>query len=71
MTMKSIALVALLCATPTFANEDIADQYPSSVLYAKPVEFIPGVFSAIGATAPSTYDLTFSNGSFPTGSVSR
>ena len=54
--MKSIALVALLCATPTFANEDIADQYPSSVLYAKPVEFIPGVFSAIGATAPSTYE---------------
>lgn len=38
------------------ASQDIADQYPASVLYAKPVEFIPGVFSAIGATAPPTYE---------------
>ena len=34
------------------ASEDIADQYPASVLYSKPYEVIPGVFSAIGATAP-------------------
>ena len=38
------------------ASEDIADQYPQSVLYQKPVEVIPGVFSAIGATAPPTYE---------------
>lgn len=38
------------------ASEDIADQYPTSPLYSKPVEFIPNVFSAIGATAPPTYE---------------
>ncbi|MEY8120674.1 MULTISPECIES: MBL fold metallo-hydrolase [unclassified Falsihalocynthiibacter] len=54
--MKSIAFIVFLCATPSFASEDIADQYPGSVLYSKPVEFIPGVFSAIGATAPPTYE---------------
>jgi len=54
--MKKIAFIALFCAAPVFASEDIADQYPGSVLYAKPVEFIPGVFSAIGATAPPTYE---------------
>lgn len=40
----------------TLASEDIADQYPQSVLYAKPVEVIPNVWSAIGATAPPTYE---------------
>lgn len=54
--MKKIALIALLCAAPAFGSEDIPDQYPGSVLYAKPVEFIPGVFSATGATAPPTYE---------------
>ena len=54
--MKYLALIALLFITPAFASEDIADQYPNSVLYAKPVEFIPGVYSAIGATAPPTYE---------------
>ncbi len=39
-----------------WASEDIADQYPQSELYSKPVEVIPHVFSAIGATAPPTYD---------------
>ncbi|HKL54567.1 MAG TPA: MBL fold metallo-hydrolase [Roseovarius sp.] len=41
---------------PALASEDIADQYPQSELYSKPVEFIPHVFSAIGATAPPTYE---------------
>ena len=49
-----IALLAL--AAPALASEDIPDQYPQSVLYAKPVEVIPHVFSAIGATAPPTYE---------------
>lgn len=49
-------LFALLVATPAFASEDIADKYPASLLYNKPVEVIPGVFSAIGATAPPTYE---------------
>lgn len=52
--MRRLALCLL--ATPAFASEDIADQYPQSVLYAKPVEVIPHVFSAIGATAPPTYE---------------
>lgn len=43
-------------ATTVMASEDIADKYPASMLYDKPVEFIPGVFSAIGATAPPTYE---------------
>lgn len=54
--MKKAALVAILAVAPAWASEDIADQYPASMLYSKPVEFVPGVFSAIGATAPPTYD---------------
>lgn len=49
-------LIATALAAPASASEDIADQYPQSVLYSKPVEVIPGVFSAIGATAPPTYE---------------
>ncbi|MDD9741272.1 hypothetical protein PVW47_15930, partial [Marinovum sp. SP66] len=51
-----IALALALLAAPALANEEIADQYPGSLLYSKPVEFIPGVWSAIGATAPPTYE---------------
>ena len=54
-------LVFLMLAAPALASEDIADQYPGSPLYAKPVEFIPGVWSAIGATAPPTYENTGHN----------
>ncbi|UUX51142.1 MBL fold metallo-hydrolase [Nisaea acidiphila] len=52
------ALFAFLfgAAAPAQASQDIPDQYPGSVLYSKPVEFIPNVFSAIGATAPPTYE---------------
>ena len=49
-------LLLLVFAAPAFASEDIADQYPASPLYSKPVEYIPGVWSAIGATAPPTYE---------------
>ncbi len=58
--MRGIVL-ALILAAPAFASEDIADQYPNSPLYSKPVEVIPGVFSAIGATAPPTYENTGHN----------
>lgn len=54
--MKYLTFALALFALPAFASEDIADQYPASVLYSKPVEFIPGVYSAIGATAPPTYE---------------
>ncbi|MBN2905533.1 MAG: MBL fold metallo-hydrolase [Rhodobacteraceae bacterium] len=50
------ALICALLAGPALASEDIPDQYPQSVLYEKPVEVIPNVFSAIGATAPPTYE---------------
>lgn len=46
----------MLAPLTAAADENIADQYPASMLYSKPVEYIPGVFSAIGATGPPTYD---------------
>jgi len=49
-------LPCFLAATAAHGSEDIADKYPGSLLYNKPVEVIPGVFSAIGATAPPTYE---------------
>lgn len=49
-------LTALAFAGTAIASEDIADQYPASLLYQKPVEVIPHVWSAIGATAPPTYE---------------
>lgn len=58
-TLAALALFA--CAGMATASEDIADQYPQSPLYSKPVEVIPGVFSAIGATAPPTYENTGHN----------
>ena len=57
------ALALALCVLPTlgYASEDIPDQYPGSALYKKPVEVIPHVWSAIGATAPPTYENTGHN----------
>lgn len=54
--MRGVMLVALLWAGMAGASEEIADKYPGSMLYDKPVEVIPHVFSAIGATAPPTYE---------------
>jgi len=54
--MRMIVAALALLAGPALASEDIADQYPGSLLYSKPVEFIPGIWSAIGATAPPTFD---------------
>lgn len=52
---------ALLAFGPAGADENIPDQYPGSPLYSKPVEVIPYVWSAIGATAPPTYENTGHN----------
>jgi glyoxylase-like metal-dependent hydrolase (beta-lactamase superfamily II) len=49
-------LLPFLFALPALADENIADQYPGSPLYQKPVEVIPHVWSSIGATAPPTYE---------------
>ncbi len=54
--IRYVLPVLAVFATTAQANENIADQYPGSALYSAPVEFIPGVFSAIGATAPPTYE---------------
>ncbi|MDJ0821250.1 MAG: MBL fold metallo-hydrolase [Paracoccaceae bacterium] len=54
--MRVMAIGAVLMAGGAWASEDIADKYPASELYNKPVEVIPHVFSAIGATAPPTYE---------------
>lgn len=53
--MRGAFLIGLL-AVPAFASENIPDKYPQSVLYNKPVEVIPHVWSAIGATAPPTFE---------------
>lgn len=52
---RTTAILSCL-ALPALAHEDIADQYPQSVLYEKPVEVVTDVYSAIGATAPPTYE---------------
>lgn len=54
--MFRLCAVACLMPLAALASEDIPDQYPQSVLYSKPVEVIPYVWSAIGATAPPTYE---------------
>ena len=56
MTWRMLAVVLSFGAGMGQAAEDIADQYPQSELYSKPVEVIPHVWSAIGATAPPTYE---------------
>jgi len=38
------------------ASENIPDKYPESILYDAPRKVVPGVWSAIGATAPPTYE---------------
>lgn len=50
-----LTLAMTLLAGAAFAD-DTPDKYPGSVLYAKPVEVAPGVYSAIGATQPPTYE---------------
>lgn len=54
--MIRTAILAALLASPALASEEIADKYPQSVLYDKPYEVVPNVYSAIGATAPPTYE---------------
>lgn len=55
--MRILLALALSAITSVaHAAESVPDQYPGSPLYSKPVEFVPGVFSSIGATAPPTYE---------------
>ncbi len=57
LALLGVCLVGASLAGPRAeASQAIADQYPGSALYQKPVEFIPNVWSAIGATAPPTFE---------------
>ena len=56
-----IKLFFILVVFPVLSDEDIKDQFPNSLLYSKPVEFIPNIWSAIGATGPPTYENTGHN----------
>lgn len=58
MSIRALIVLLLIVGTTPVAlsSQDIPDQYPGSVLYSKPVEVIPNVWSAIGATAPPTYE---------------
>ena len=65
--MIRLLLTALICAgtaVAAYADQAIADQYPDSLLYSKPVEVIPGVWSAIGATAPPTFENAGHNNNY-------
>jgi glyoxylase-like metal-dependent hydrolase (beta-lactamase superfamily II) len=62
--MRIVLLVVLAMLTLTnasLASQSIPDQYPQSALYSKPVEVIPHVWSAIGATGPPSYENTGHN----------
>ncbi len=56
MKRLAAALLPFLFAGIALADQSIPDKYPESVLYDAPREVIPGVWSAIGATAPPTYE---------------
>lgn len=58
MSLRLLAGMLLAGATAgsALAAQAIPDQYPASLLYSKPVEVIPHVWTAIGQTAPPTYE---------------
>ena len=49
-------IITIFTTSISYASEKIPDQHPNSLLYSKPVEFIPNIYSAIGATAPPGYE---------------
>ena len=54
--LKAVLVILLAIFSPAYADQNIPDQYPTSLLYSKPIEVIPNVWTAIGATAPPGYD---------------
>lgn len=55
MRLAPFFICALLFSSIGFASSE-ADKYPESELYSAPIEVVPGVWSAIGATQPPTYE---------------
>ena len=65
MTPRSLIILILLMAPGlALSDQSIPDQYPGSILYAKPVEFIPNVRTSTGATAPATYENSGHNNNY-------
>ena len=60
----AFALCVLVASNSARCDQAIADQYPGSILYTKPVEVIPDVWSAIGATAPPDYENSGHNNNY-------
>ena len=60
----ALVLYLLLGSTAARCDQSIADQYPESILYSKPIEVIPDVWSAIGATAPPGYENSGHNNNY-------
>ena len=54
-------LILISVVIKAVSDENIKDQFPNSFLYSKPNEFIPNIWSAIGATGPPTYENTGHN----------
>ena len=54
-------LILISMVIKAVSDENIKDQFPNSFLYSKPNEFIPNIWSAIGATGPPTYENTGHN----------
>ena len=54
-------LFLFLLVFTALSDQNIKDQFPNSFLYSKPIEYIPNVWSAIGATGPPTYENTGHN----------
>ena len=54
-------LILISIVVKAVSDENIKDQFPNSFLYSKPNEFIPNIWSAIGATGPPTYENTGHN----------
>jgi len=59
-----LTMAAWLMPAAAQADQSIPDQYPNSVLYSKPVEVIPNVWTATGATAPPTYENSGHNNNY-------
>ena len=54
-------LFLFLLVFTALSDQNIKDQFPNSFLYSKPIEYIPNVWSAIGANGHPTYDNTGNN----------
>jgi len=61
---RLMPVLFIMIGAVAHADQSIPDQYIESILYAKPVEFIPNVWTATGATAPTTYENSGHNNNY-------